>query len=54
MNFFTEVTLLAWRPNPQPGGPGYLFLSGSSALARQAWEVLPVAYATAGVTLGIV
>jgi hypothetical protein len=29
-------------PNPQPGGPGYLFLSGSSPLTCLAWEALPV------------
>jgi hypothetical protein len=30
-------------PNPQPGGPGYPFLSGSSPLTCLAWEALPVA-----------
>jgi hypothetical protein len=39
--------------NTQPGGPGYLFLSGSSPLTSLAWEALPVAYATASVALGI-
>jgi hypothetical protein len=28
-------------PNPQPGGPGYPFLSGSSSLVCPAWETLP-------------
>ena len=30
-------------PNPQPGGPVYLFLSGSSPLTCLAWQALPVA-----------
>jgi hypothetical protein len=30
-------------PNPQPGGPGYPFLSGSSPLTCPAREPLPVA-----------
>ena len=30
-------------PNPQPGGPGYPFLSGSSPLTCLASEALPVA-----------
>jgi hypothetical protein len=30
-------------PNPQPGGPGYPFLSGSSPLICPAWETLPAA-----------
>jgi hypothetical protein len=30
-------------PNPQPGGPGYPFLSGSSPLTCPEWEPLPVA-----------
>jgi hypothetical protein len=40
-------------PNPQSGGPGYPFLSGSSPLTCLAWEALPIAYATASITLGI-
>jgi hypothetical protein len=40
-------------PNPQPGGPGYPCLSGSSPLTCRAWEALPVAYATASIALGI-
>jgi hypothetical protein len=40
-------------PNPQPGGPGYRFLSGSSPLTCLAWEALPVAYTTASIALGI-
>jgi hypothetical protein len=31
------------QPNPQPGGPGYPFLSGSSPLTYLAWEYLPAA-----------
>jgi hypothetical protein len=38
---------------PQPGGPGYPFLSGSSPLTCLAWDALPVAYATASKPLGI-
>jgi hypothetical protein len=30
-------------PNPQPGGPAYPFLCGSSPLTCPAWETLPVA-----------
>jgi hypothetical protein len=30
-------------PNPQPGGPGYAFLYGSSPLTSPAWETLPTA-----------
>jgi hypothetical protein len=40
-------------PNPQPGGPGYSFFSGSSPLNYLAWEALPVAYATASIALRI-
>jgi hypothetical protein len=48
-------------PNPQPGGPGYPFLSESSPLTCPAWEALPVAmlrprkphhYAKVGITAG--
>jgi hypothetical protein len=41
------------KPNPQPGGSGYPFLSASSPLTCLAWEALPVAYATASIALGI-
>ena len=41
-------------PNPQPGRPGYPFLSGSSPLTSMAWEVLPVAYTTASIALRII
>jgi hypothetical protein len=34
------VKLLASRPTPQPGGPEYPFLSGSSPLTYLAWETL--------------
>jgi hypothetical protein len=40
-------------PNPQPGGPGYSFLSGSSPLTCLVWEAVPVAYATASIAHGI-
>jgi hypothetical protein len=40
-------------PNPQPGGPGYPFLSGPSPLTCLAWEALPVAYTTASIAVGI-
>ena len=46
-----EVSL---TPNPQPGGPGYPFLSGSSPLTCLTWEALPVAYATTSMALGII
>ena len=39
--------------NPQPGGPGYPFLSGSSPLPCLAWVALPVAYTTASIALRI-
>jgi hypothetical protein len=38
-------------PNPQPGGPGYLFWCGLSPLTRPAWEALVVTYITAGMAL---
>ena len=41
-------------PNTQPGGPGYSFSSGSSPLNSLAWAALPVAYATASITLGFI
>jgi len=40
-------------PNPQPGGPGYPFLSGSSHLTCLVWEALPVAYAISSIALRI-
>ena len=40
-------------PNPQPGGPGYPYLSGSSPLTCLAWEALPVAYTTTSIALRI-
>ena len=40
-------------PNPQPGGPEYHFLSGSSPLTYLAWEALTVAYVTASIALRI-
>jgi hypothetical protein len=41
--FFYYVGVFNPTPNPQPGGPGYPFLSGSSPLTYLAWESLPVA-----------
>jgi hypothetical protein len=50
LNFVTISFLLCGvvspTPNPQPGGPGYPFLSGSSPLTCLVWEALPVAYAS--------
>jgi hypothetical protein len=52
--FFYGVGLLRLTSNPQPGGPGCPFLSGSSPLTCLAWEILPVAYATASIALRII
>jgi len=52
--FFLRGEVVSLTPNPQPGGPGYPFLSGSSPLTCLAWEALPVAYATTSVALGII
>jgi hypothetical protein len=41
--YFLRRGVLSPTPNPQPGGPGYPFLSGSSPLTCLAWETLPVA-----------
>jgi hypothetical protein len=45
--FSTNLFLRDWdvnpMPNPQPGGPGCLSLSGTSLLTCPAWETLPVA-----------
>jgi len=53
--FVTIIFLLCGvvnpTPNPQPGWPGYPFLSGSSPLTYLAWEALAVAYATASIAL---
>ena len=38
--FFLLCGVVKPTPNPQPGGPGYPFLSGSSPLTRLAWEVV--------------
>jgi hypothetical protein len=40
------------RPNPQPGGPGYLFLSGSSDTSGMRDSTST--YATAGIALRII
>jgi hypothetical protein len=52
-NFFTGW-VFSLTHTPQPGGPGYPFLSGSSPLTSLAWEALPVAHATASIALGII
>jgi hypothetical protein len=52
--FFLRGEVVSFTPNPQPGGPGYPFLSGSSPLTCLAWDVLPVAYATTSIALGII
>jgi hypothetical protein len=45
--FSTNLFLWDWdvnpMSNPQPGGPGFLSLSGTSLLTCPAWETLPVA-----------
>ena len=51
--FFLLGGIFSPTPNPQPGGPGYPFLSGSSPLTCLALEALPVAYATASIALRI-
>jgi hypothetical protein len=51
---FLRGEVVSLTPNPQPGGLGYPFLSGSSPLTCLAWESLPVAYATASIALGII
>jgi hypothetical protein len=40
---FLWCETVSFMPNPQPGGPGYPFSSGSSPLTSPEWEVLPVA-----------
>ena len=40
---FFRCEVVSPTPNPQPGGPGYPFSSGSSPLTCLAWEALPVA-----------
>jgi hypothetical protein len=49
---FLRCGVVSPMPNPQPGGAGYHFSSGSSPLTCLAWEALPVAYATASIALG--
>ena len=51
---FLRCGVVSPKPNPQPGGPGYPFLSESSPLTCLAWEALPVAYATASIALGFI
>ena len=43
MFFLAGDEVLAHRPNPQPGGPVYLSLSGCSPLTCPARVALPVA-----------
>jgi hypothetical protein len=52
--FFLQCEVVSLTPNPQPGGPGYPFSSGSSPLTCLVWEALPVAYATTSIALGII
>jgi hypothetical protein len=52
-NIFLLCGVVSPTSNPQPGGPEYPFLSGSSPLTCLAWEALPVAYAIASIALGI-
>jgi hypothetical protein len=40
---FLRGEVVSPTPNPQPGGPGYFFFSGSSLLTCLALETLPVA-----------
>ena len=42
-DFLSGDEVLAHRPNPQPGGPVYLSLSGFSPLTCPARVALPVA-----------
>jgi hypothetical protein len=51
---FLRGGVVSLTPNPQPGGPGYPFLSETSPLTCLAWEALPVAYATASIALGFI
>jgi hypothetical protein len=53
-NIFLWGGVVSLTPNPQHGGPGYPFLSGSSPLTCLAWEALPVANATVSIALGII
>jgi len=57
LDFRNKTFFTVWgcypTPNPQRGGPGYPFLSGSSPLTCLAWKALPVAYATASIALRI-
>ena len=52
--FFLRVGVVSLTPNLQPGGPEYLFLSGSSPLTCLVWEALPLAYTTASIALGVI
>jgi hypothetical protein len=49
---FLWCGVVSLTPNPQSGGPGYPFSSGSSPLTCLAWEAIPVAYATSSIALG--
>jgi hypothetical protein len=50
---FLRCGVVSPTPNPQPGGPGYPFSSGSSCLTCLAWKALPAAYATASIAVGV-
>ena len=41
--YFLRGEAVSLTPNPQPGGPGYPILSGSSPLTYLAWKALPLA-----------
>ena len=51
---FLRCGVVSPTRNPQPGGPGYPFSSGSSPLTCLAWVALPAAYATASIALGFI
>ena len=51
---FLQGEVVGLTHNPQPGGPGYSLLSGSSPSTCPARVALPVADATAGIALRII
>jgi hypothetical protein len=53
-NSFLQGEVVSPMPNPQPGGPGYLLLSGPSPSTCPAKVALPVANATADIALRII
>jgi hypothetical protein len=52
--FFFRGEVVSLTPNPQPGGPGYLLLSGPSPSTCPAWVALPIDDATAGTAVRII